>query len=360
MNDGINLATTRGLDKFEELLDGDTIDDVLLTSYLETGKSACRFNNYALVKLYPNLDDWHVVRDGIISASDSFCNLDSPGLVKLTIERCVKEGVQGVIVDTPRGKCLLKRGDVMRNSLVGTSSDLDEIGATLSFTCLARFLYKDPLEYQVVSVARKLAKGEIRLVDWTPDSRLPFRRGKKNKSGGMTPPAPGYVLVFNEWHRSSTCLLRLGDKGPSVLLGVDDNAYFGCELPDQPQTINYAYTSLMPESIRGIKGVHRQGEWFIVPVDKKEVPEIQNCLLFRSLILPVTSEDAHPHRLVLVDGDDYDELITDGRIAPDGKIYATRFSLYHPEHETKSLSDDQWYTFVKNTAIRSFSEDGVD
>jgi hypothetical protein len=60
--------------------------------------------------------------------------------------------------------------------------------------------------------------------------------------------------------------------------------------------------------------------------------------------------------------------IWDGRIGKDGRIYAASGTVNHPEHQelrfgkggSSHKEPPQWYTFYRNTAVKSVSTQGVD
>ena len=72
--------------------------------------------------------------------------------------------------------------------------------------------------------------------------------------------------------------------------------------------------------------------------------------------LPIEDDDSSLH-IVYFNNDD-----AAGRMDKDGRLFAKNFTVNHSEEDHAELSgvQDQWYTFHCNTAVRSFSEDGVD
>jgi len=50
------------------------------------------------------------------------------------------------------------------------------------------------------------------------------------------------------------------------------------------------------------------------------------------------------------------------RISKTGTVYARNFNLCHEngDHPTVTMDDNTWYSFHCNTAVRSFSVEGVD
>jgi hypothetical protein len=178
----------------------------------------------------------------------------------------------------------------------------------------------------------------------------------------IKPPQPGFTMInyqgstrTAEWHRTGTVLLTDGKM--YILMGRDGDQYFGVELPDACSTIQDAQAMLVPEDAQGCQ---RQGEWFAVPVPREEVPEKRDCaLLFETwkssygnnseIYLPIEDDDSNHHSI----------FTSDGRVGKDGVFYAFCPTVCHDEHE-ELCPGDGWYRFVRNTAVRSFSEEGVD
>ena len=172
------------------------------------------------------------------------------------------------------------------------------------------------------------------------------------------PPEPGFVLVKQKgayiWHRSGSFLLNY--KNQTILMGVDELVYFGCELADKAKTLKAAYESLIPKAIRKLN-CPRQGEWFAVATDevyKETSPEVLAIACYESdpefaISLPIDHPDAARHQ---VTGD----LVL---VTKEG-IIAKNPMVAHSEDEHEELFLSGWYRFVRNTAKRSFSEQGVD
>jgi hypothetical protein len=212
---------------------------------------------------------------------------------------------------------------------------------TISFNCLGRFFADD---YFTTNAIFALMGGKI--LDFTLDACLPLKSGIKQKIKNKTvilPPEPGYVRVDNKWHRSGSFLICYQQQ--TILLGVDENTYFGCELVDTPTTIPDAYTSLMPKEIRHLN-CPRQGEWYAVATDPINEYSADVLATADSCYLPVENADSNYHQVI-------------------GETFFTRQGLIvrnpdveHDDHRTLNLRG--WYRFVKNTAKRSMSEQGAD
>lgn len=273
--------------------------------------------------------------------------------------------VIGVIVDVPQGtskKTLIRCGDEDANYLVNELGSSDY--PTLSFAVLSEF-YKGITSKQI---ADWFKSGRLSLVDYTPDDtqkltpaqKKAFADAERTGNHKLEPIGPlGFSYVGEEWHRSATCLVYDKKSQMTIIVGQDEGSYFGCELPTNPKTIAKAFNDLMPESVKG-KKYQRQGEWFVVYVADRNVPKHlpitggEDAIGIRiggCISLPKETPDSNDHTL-----DNYIQVC----ITLDGQIYVKGGSLRHDEHNTVEWGKDQWVTFVKNTAKRSFSTEGVD
>lgn len=259
---------------------------------------------------------------------------------------------------------MVMNGDEDNNNLV---NDFSGAFPTFSFTCLARFYLRNPkasiTEAMYKTITNKLAKGSIRLVDYIEDDSqdLTIQELGLLKAGKPFPaPAPGYSLIRagwakggHQWHRPATVLLHDRDLNKTYLMGTDESTYFGVELMDNPADIAAAYISLLPPELRKVNATSykRQGEWFLVPVKDEAVPDFPDCIaMFEELDLPVDDKDSNRHKIDAFDG----------RISKDGKIFALNATLEHSAQEHSNVTVTGWCTFYKNTAVRSFSIEGVD
>lgn len=229
--------------------------------------------------------------------------------------------------------------------------------ASMSFLCLGRFIG----DIEPLKLVPMLHSGKIKVLDFTKDEtrKVSADDRKKIRANKPEPPELGFTYLSHAdvWHRSATVLVRYGRM--RILLGQDDGTYFGCELKDAVNTIKEAFKALMPKHIRRIKGVERQGEWFIVPVDEKNVPVVTECAaiseefdgLEPAISLPVDDEDSARHTV----------QASDIRIDKNGMIYARGGSLHHSTDDHPDIEFGAgWHTFEHNTAVRSFSQEGVD
>ncbi len=251
----------------------------------------------------------------------------------------------------------------------------------LSFSCLANLLANKVIG-NTYDESKIIGSHKIKIVDFSPEEEKNISAkdkkslAKSRKSMGeqfnfnvwassITPPSKGFTLInygsLNaNWHKSPTVVLS--SKNKSYLMGQDEGTYFGCILSDNPKSLDAAYTSLMPKNARNKKGVLRQGEWFAIPVNEKEIPEIgnPNIIIYHDSLhqasdpaiftLPIEDKDSNTHSITAK------KFI----VTKDGRFYIMDFSITHNEHESMIGKKDQWYTIEKNTAIASYSAEKVD
>ena len=232
---------------------------------------------------------------------------------------------------------------------------------TISFRCLARFLgaEREPTKDDIVTAL----KG-CRVAEFHPEERISGPKTKK--------PGPGFVFIGrNTWHRSPNVLLTLtiGDVRKYIIMGVDEDQYFGCQLSEPVFTIENAYTSLMPAHIRKTpkENIRRQGEWFFIKLDGKiedyaGVKKLTVNNLYQDDIvihyLRGRNDDESSNTHVVACNVMYeiaDSLnINGGKPIPlfvDGTVN-------HNQHNDLYLSGYWWA--IENTAVQSYSEEGVD
>lgn len=262
---------------------------------------------------------------------------------------------------------LILNADDSSNDLVSETKDYP----ALSFECLAN-LIADKVITKDTERLELIRKSNFSVLDWTQDIRLKASptvinaykaRGNKTLqqvASKLTPPQKGMSLVKAsglgvEWHKPSTVVLQHGKR--NFVIGQDEGTYFGCILADHPETVEDAFSSLVPEEARGIKGVLRQGEWFAVPVSEKDIPnEFDISLILVSddgdglYYLPREDKDSNIHCL----------SASETRITKSGDIFVKSFSLNHNDHATLEGETGIWYTFYRNTAKASYSGKNVD
>ena len=231
---------------------------------------------------------------------------------------------------------------------------------TVSYACLARFFKSG----NITVVVKKLCNGELVVKDFTCDESVALnaqeKKLMKKKDGRsmLAPPGSGFTLMGNDkdayWHRPGFVLIDDVKSERSLLFGQDGETYFGCQLQFQCDTVAEALDSLIPrEARRG--DVMRQGEWFLVPVPAEDVPATEDSVLLFdtdsgsvwSVWLPMPNE-----------GNEHFIRTEDGRVGKDGVVYALDPTLNHDEHGDLEVSG--WHKFVRNTAVVSFSQEGVD
>lgn len=278
------------------------------------------------------------------------------------------------------GSLILINGDedaAELNEMVG----IDKCGfPTMSFDCLHQFYSK--LSFR--TLIKKLTDNVLCVIDYSSDERRPLtklhmaslkvvRKNNKvyqEKRLSLKPPEFGFTLVGEklneEWHRPGFVLLEdtkqsgatPGTGMMHLLLGQDEDTYFGCELSEACSSIDEALRSLVPEELQERNDLVRQGEWFMVPVPLSEVPAEKDAVLLfdgdhsgyaeGEVWLPLDRPESKQH---FVHGA--------GRVSQDGQVYVDGCTLEHEDHEAAD-GGSGWVTFRKNTAVRSFSQEGVD
>lgn len=242
---------------------------------------------------------------------------------------------------------------------------------TISFACLAQMFNINSKGrftpyLRTSAVIKKIAAGDIQIVDFTQDEHRPVSKDilaklkDKKKKFVPKPPEFGFTLLRSSnrearWHRAAWVCLK-DREGNFYIMGQDEGSYFCSQLPKVDRktlTCAEALRILVPKE--ATVDTPRQGEWFAVKVPEKAIPALKDCLAFSEsdrdgqICLPVESSDSNRH-----------ELTGNYRIAKDGSIYASSFDVVHEEHVPLAVTDDGWYKLVRNTARRSVSTQGVD
>ena len=128
---------------------------------------------------------------------------------------------------------------------------------------------------------------------------------------------------------------------------------FLVKLPSKTKTISEAYQSLKPKAVlqaekNGVT-VLRQGEWFLIPTDKKPTDPKARAKIGIPKVKPY-------HRFVLQAGFNRPNEATKGfKIGEKSYISGT---LEHSGREHKNLILKKWYFVVPNTATKSFTIEG--
>lgn len=172
-------------------------------------------------------------------------------------------------------------------------------------------------------------------------------------------PIPGASFVLGKWHISPAVLLSYDNVHSKTfyLLGMDEDQYFGVELPGKATNLKDAYTMLVPKEIRD-KKYTRQGEWFIVNVPEPDLKHTEMLANINgsdfSIHLPVDDEDSNHHWI--------EPCYEMSRVIIDlnYNFYSYNCQLTHEEHATFRCDHSTWYKYVINTAVKSVSVDGVD
>lgn len=149
--------------------------------------------------------------------------------------------------------------------------------ASISFQCLTRLVLNKNTSKHVVQCARRLATGKLVVKDascgeYKKSTQAQQRRYQRDRHYS---PWPGFKLLNEEiWYRPSTVLIR-GYDSVSVyyLLTKNVDSSIGYILPYNSfsTTVNYAIDALKPAIANGRKNVAHVGEWFVVPMNEKDV-----------------------------------------------------------------------------------------
>ena len=343
--------------------------------FVKTGQIAlkCTTNAGVFGLFYDSHEIFAVAQDGKIfnNPSSSFC-LD---FFREQMEQGYRySSPQGAVIRFGDSLIIVKNGDDA-DDMKGSINNIEQM-PTISFRCLARFFTKNQQHFSSDQLTAKgfecLAKGDV--LDFSSDelrevSPAQVKRlqdvkshqlSKKANQAKVYPPEPGFVLIRPGkakymWHRSGSFLFAY--RGCHILMGVDERTYFGCELIHKAKNIKEAYESLVPVEIRK-RNCLRQGEWFIVPTNKQykeSDPEVLAIFVDRcdndngGLALPIDHPDSAYHYVL-------------GNIVVVTKegVFAQNPTLHHSEDEHNDVYAVGWHRFVRNTAKRSFSEEGVD
>lgn len=134
----------------------------------------------------------------------------------------------------------------------------------------------------------------------------------------------------------------------SLLVGFDEIRQFIAQLPRHVNSVEAAHDALRPNSVA--KGTLRQGEWFFVPVNKKERAEIEALL----------ASGRHPFKTPLEVGSTHSAPCLFSPLAVNsgprgglgvryatGKVTDTRKGRHAP------LLLDDWYRVVRNAEVEA-------
>lgn len=396
----VNLNTDQGHNRYVDSYDKHVVD--VDFKGIDPYDAHSRFEDFLKTLDQPliRFDKWNVfpTDGGTILVLDRVVhlNVSRPEDLSSGDFRATNDGPEGVLVTSCQRRTKANKGfraivlcngdeDVIEDEFVNYVLPLQF--PTMSFECLARFYYQNTArgsthqaQRQVYEeMVRRLAKGEIELVDFTPDEGRDLRPEDKvtlakirrdaskldatvtnqydyirNRADQIKSPAFGFNLLnLNEprktrWHCTGTVVLRDGDM--HILMGRDDDTYFGCELPEACSSVAEAIKCLTPVAAHQ-SSYFRQGEWFMVPVNKDDVPALQDRVLtfYSEGVLPLDHPDSNEHTICTQE---------EGCVGKDGTVYVLNGTLKHEDHA--DLETKGWYSIHRNTAVRSFSQEGVD
>jgi hypothetical protein len=156
-------------------------------------------------------------------------------------------------------------------------------------------------------------------------------------------------------------------------MGVDDDQYFGCELPEDKiiTSIEEAYTALIPKHIRHVdpSDLKRQGEWFFVQLDGEPTDyvgctkhQINTADVDLQYVLRSRNDSPQSNTHVVICYQQFYYTVNDTFGINGGKpipIFG-QAEVMHNEHLPLRIPVNSWWWPIENTALRSFSEQGVD
>lgn len=244
---------------------------------------------------------------------------------------------------------LLLNGDEDTAYIPSDAHDYEGDKITISFECLAQMFKTDANK-----IMDRIYKEDIVIVDHSEDETKPLTAAQKkirgNKRHKLKPPEFGFTYVSGKWHRAGWTVFK--SEGNFYIMGQDEGSYFCSQLPPcdkKTMTIAEALRLLVPQGATLTD--QRQGEWFLVKVDDKDVPGRENCIGFScdgEIVLPIDDPDANEH-----------SYRGEYRVSRDGTIFVNSGSLIHDQHEELDVPNE-WHKFLRNTAVRSVSIQGVD
>ena len=237
----------------------------------------------------------------------------------------------------------------------------------VSFNLLARLVFhrsEEIVDQKYRNGAIKMLRdGVIRVIDYVPDSTIPvsdeeiekwFAAKRKDQYAKMEDilKRKGYTLLITSslWHKPSTVVLENKESKEYYLIAQDEDTYFGVELPECPKTVVGGYKILAPKITYG-KNCLRQGEWFFVPTNESKVPRNEDAIITNVKSFWMGKEE---------DGNTHVVTCEEMRVGIDGRVFVMNGEMSHEDHEQLFFDHSIWYEIVKNTAIRSYSQEGVD
>lgn len=376
----LNLSKQDDLEKFRMLNTYNTslseedhdqiqiIKNCTLSNFVVTGEYVLEYNRFPVI-LDIDSNDLLIIQNGMIRSIGSGN--------KITQFLTSKTNPSAVILPFNKTKLtsltkefslpLILNGDIdvieSGLTLVGEPTTEHFNFPTISFQCLVQLTELPNNQKSTITVAKWLHDGTLEILDYTPDisRKLNKEELKQLKKGTLiTPVGMSFIGRSKSFHQSASVLIRDHRyKDTYYLIGQDEEVYFGCELLGCPKTIAEAYEDLIPQEAKGEgvqrqgEGVQRQGEWFMVPVKEDKIPDRKDCLLLFDatyrVYLPLDTRDSNEHFIVA----------SEGRVSKEG-VFAKAPELCHIDHASITGKEKNWYTFYKNTALRSVSIEGVD
>ncbi len=215
--------------------------------------------------------------------------------------------------------------------------DFEEDEITTSFECIAN-AGVDLNKLRVLEITQDLSKSVT-----TKDSG--FKDFEKNIPQGSTysqHPTNSDEPSLKRYHRAGSLLFKEGKH--TYICSVDEDSYFVTKLPTNPKTIDNAFKALKPKKVQEWEKKNgiaiRQGEWFFIPVDIKKPKGM------RRKGLPLLKDGGNKHIV-----SSYVRL---------GDINYVQGHITHVDHETMYLEEGVTYEAIMNTALGSWSVQGVD
>lgn len=294
---------------------------------------------------------------------------------------------------------------------------------TMSFRCMARFFLPPHVnnvsasDRQLMDVLiPKLTSGEIAFVDIEVDDRQKvtvtgadakkfekLRAEVGNEYAAREwAPGPGWVAteVYNNvklqyaivFHKSGTVLFEDAINGTQFVASVDEDSYFASELPPG-SSFDRGYQALLglapyearefpKRKVSPLKaGVIRQGEWFFVPTKDTiyhPVEHPRESMLFETINMPRDDISSSLHTLSVgrvsassTHPSDHTGILGGWVHVPTGTVWVQQGIMEHsegdhvdvqipPSDSVTGMPYNQAYQVVRNLAIRSYSEEGVD
>lgn len=145
------------------------------------------------------------------------------------------------------------------------------------------------------------------------------------------------------YHRAGSMLMK--HKSVSYICGQDEDTYFVSKLKTNPRNVTDAFKALKPRRLnewekKTGKVAVRQGEWFFIPAEGLTATKM------RRHSLPVNQTGGHKHMV-----EKYEE--SEGR-------YYCMGEVEHEDHATLELEKGVLHEAIQNTALDSWSQEGVD